>query len=66
MKMAKDEKRVIRSGAEQREEISEDEIDNNLMGSFPASDPPSWTLGTDHREETQTEKVESSDGSPEE
>jgi hypothetical protein len=26
-------------------EVSEDEIDRNLMGSFPASDPPSWTLG---------------------
>jgi predicted SnoaL-like aldol condensation-catalyzing enzyme len=28
--------------------MSEAEIDRNLMGSFPASDPPSWTLGTDH------------------
>ena len=26
-------------------EISEDEIDRNLIGTFPASDPPSWTLG---------------------
>jgi hypothetical protein len=26
-------------------ELSEDEIDHNLMGTFPASDPPSWTLG---------------------
>jgi len=26
-------------------EVSEDEIDRNLMGTFPASDPPSWTLG---------------------
>ena len=25
--------------------ISEDEIDRNLIGTFPASDPPSWTLG---------------------
>ena len=25
--------------------MSEEEIDYNLMGSFPASDPPSWTLG---------------------
>lgn len=25
--------------------MSEDDIDRNLMGSFPASDPPSWTLG---------------------
>jgi hypothetical protein len=28
-------------------EISEDEIDSNLMGTFPASDPPSWTLGVE-------------------
>lgn len=28
--------------------ISEEEIDQNLDGSFPASDPPSWNLGTDH------------------
>jgi hypothetical protein len=28
-------------------EMSEDEIDRNLMGTFPASDPPSWTLGVE-------------------
>lgn len=32
--------------------MDEKEIDDNLMETFPASDPPSWTLGTDHREET--------------
>jgi hypothetical protein len=25
--------------------MSEEEIDYNVMGTFPASDPPSWTLG---------------------
>jgi hypothetical protein len=27
------------------DQMSEAEIDYNLMQSFPASDPPSWTLG---------------------
>jgi hypothetical protein len=30
-------------------EMSEEEIDNNLEDTFPASDPPSWTLGSNHR-----------------
>jgi hypothetical protein len=32
-----------------KSEISEAEIDMNLAQTFPASDPPSWTLGIDHR-----------------
>ena len=61
--MAKEENRIIQSGNEQSGVMSEAEIDNNLMESFPASDPPSWTLGTDHQEETQSEKDQSIDGS---
>jgi hypothetical protein len=29
--------------------MTEAEIDETLAASFPASDPPSWTLGTDRR-----------------
>ncbi len=37
-------------------EMSEEEIDRNLAETFPASDPPSWTLGTDHREQSPDEQ----------
>lgn len=46
--MTEDEEQVERAaGRPSMKEISEDEIDHNLMGTFPASDPPSWTLGVE-------------------
>ncbi len=36
--------------------MSEGEIDRNLIDTFPASDSPSWTLGTDHRDESQNKE----------
>lgn len=43
--------------------MSEEEIDYNLMGSFPASDPPSWTLGVRPRK-TSREEFEGEKPSP--
>ena len=50
--MAKDEAYSTGGEASSDDEMSEAEIDCNVMGSFPASDPPSWTLGVSpHKKE---------------
>jgi hypothetical protein len=38
-----------KTGALESAQMSEAEIDMNLADSFPASDPPSWTLGMDQQ-----------------
>jgi hypothetical protein len=35
------------SSSENRNEVSEEEMDKTLADSFPASDPPSWNMGKD-------------------
>ena len=58
--MTKDKDRLERAAGQPNiSEISEDEIDRDLMGTFPASGPPSWTLGVERDKqsgrESQTE-----------
>ena len=42
-------------GGSPSDRVSEEEVDYNVMGSFPASDPPSWTLGIRPHKTYQTE-----------
>jgi hypothetical protein len=46
----------------ERDEMSEAEIDRTLAASFPASDPPSWTLGTGHKGEQPAEHGTAAEG----
>jgi len=55
--MAEDKDNVANAAANSCEDaMTEDEIDDTLKGTFPASDPPSWTLGSDHCSETKQQE----------
>ena len=64
-----DEEAVEERGVPTRggDRMSETEVDYNVMGTFPASDPPSWTLGVrphkTWREEFEGEKPSTSEPS---
>ena len=53
--MAEDTEKTTEATPVKEGTMSEAEIDDNLEETFPASDPPSWTLGTNHREESKRE-----------
>jgi hypothetical protein len=62
--MVKDNEPVRETNASDKDEMSEAEIDKNLQDTFPASDPPSWTLGTNHHQELPVKSESDEDDLP--
>ena len=63
--MAENQKNHDAAKEEDKQEAIESEVDETLEETFPASDPPSWTLGTDHRIKPQVESNDDEDGKAE-
>jgi hypothetical protein len=56
--MAEDREPKASIPEEDASDMSEEEIDRNLEETFPASDPPSWTLGTNHAKKSPSDDEE--------